>query len=108
MRTEGVAQGVGVDVGGESAEDGYALDDAGDGARGEAGTARRGRGDDCVFSVEAAEAAIEEEGGHVARGFVECGSEECGAFGEVFAERECRGIAEWDVALLLALAADEE
>ena len=39
MRSEGVAQGVRMDLGGEAAQDGDALDDAADAARGEAGLA---------------------------------------------------------------------
>ena len=107
--SEGVAQGVWVDVRGQSAQDGDALDDAADAARGEASL---------TAVLDAAQLQIEKEGGRSAFAGVSArrrrlgggvgGCEMCGALSDVGAEGNGGGVAQGDVALLLAFAADED
>jgi len=91
---EGVAQSMGMEVGGKAARERDALDDAADAARGEAGGATGAKVGD--------ERAVEDEG--LLTGGAQAGL----ARGQAGADGVGGLVAEGDVALLAALAADEE
>ena len=100
MGSEGVAQRVRVNVGGKPAQDGDALDDAADAARGEPRLAAiLSRPRSCRLRKAPACSAAFALPAAARRG---------GALGDVGTERLGGCVAQWNVALLLPFAADQD